>query len=309
MGKGGSAQRNNGTLVLEILQHPSHGCSTVHRYITVLFGEVSTCFMANLLRVRRTAPVPQLESISHMHAESLGSAHHQLTNISPPPPQTHLPSHEQQANRTGKRCPEDHVASHSQGLLREPGRRIEHQVPDAVDEVKGERPGNGKLKARLDGDGQAGKGSDEALALEVPAQQRRGQVCRRVNVYGAAEGAARDPLPDGRAEVGLLLVVDLQMGADGPLEALLLEDRVAFGGVELMGGEGSARGGFVSAILASVRGFAASCEASYRICVAARFDVSAALARFWVKNALDGLLATGDRANWVSWKGLLDGVF
>lgn len=33
---------------------------------------------------------------------------------------------------------------------------------------------------------------------------------------------------------------------------------------------------------------------AYRVCVAERFDTSAALARFWAKKALEGLVATED---------------
>lgn len=150
---------------------------------------------------------------------------------------------EQQANGGDDRGAPDHVTPLDDGLLGEADGEVVDEVPDAVVEVEDERPGGDELDARLGGDGQGGEGGDQRLALEVPAQQRRRQVGGRVDVQRPAQPGAREPLPDGAAEVGLLLVVDLQVRADGPKQPLLVEDRVPLVGGELLGCDGAVRGG------------------------------------------------------------------
>lgn len=101
------------------------------------------------------------------------------------------------------------------------------EVLDAVDAVEDKRPGEDDLDAALDGKGERGKGGGDAGGLEVPAGEGRDQVADRVGVEGAREEHAREPLPDGGAEEGLVLVVDLEVGGHGPLQPLLGQDGLA----------------------------------------------------------------------------------
>ena len=95
------------------------------------------------------------------------------------------------------------------------------EVLDAVDAVEDKGPGEGDLDAALDGEGQSGEGGGDAGGLEVPPREGRDQVADRVGVERAREEHAREALPDGRAEEGLVLVVDLEVGGHGPLQPLL----------------------------------------------------------------------------------------
>lgn len=117
------------------------------------------------------------------------------------------------------------------------------EVLDAVDAVEDEGPGEGDLDAALDGEGQGGEGGGDAGGLEVPAGEGRDQVADRVGVQGAREEHAREALPDGGAEEGLVLVVDLEVGRHRPLQPLLGQDGLAVrrrqglrrGGADLVG--------------------------------------------------------------------------
>lgn len=70
----------------------------------------------------------------------------------------------------------------------------------------------------------------------MPPGQGGDQVADTVGVETAGEEHAGETLPDGAAQEGLLLVVDLEMGADGPVETLLREEGLAFGGCQGLGG-------------------------------------------------------------------------
>ena len=111
---------------------------------------------------------------------------------------------------------------------------VEDEVAHAVDGVEGEGPGEEELDAALGSEGQGAHGRGERGALEVPAEEGRGEVRRAEDVDGAAEAGAREALPDGAAEPGLGLVVDLEMGGDGAVEALLGEDGIGVVGGELL---------------------------------------------------------------------------
>lgn len=93
-------------------------------------------------------------------------------------------------------------------------------MSDTVDGMEDERPGHGELQRTLDRERQGAEGGDQRGGLEVPADQGRGEVGEGVAVEEAGEGGAGDALPDGTAEVGLLLVVDLEVRGDGAAEAL-----------------------------------------------------------------------------------------
>lgn len=119
---------------------------------------------------------------------------------------------------------------------------VEGEVADAVDGVEGERPGGEELEGALGGEGQGAKRRGQRRALEVPADEGRGQVGRREHVQAAAEGGARDALPGGAAEPRLLLVVDLEVRGDGAAEALLGQEGGAVGGGEFLGRYGPVLG-------------------------------------------------------------------
>lgn len=109
----------------------------------------------------------------------------------------------------------------------------------AVDGVEHERPSDQELEAALDGNGESRSGSHERGRLQVPAEKRGGKVADGGGVKSTGETGARDALPRGTAEPGLLLVVDLEVGRDGALETLLGEKLGGLGGGDLVGLEGS----------------------------------------------------------------------
>lgn len=96
----------------------------------------------------------------------------------------------------------------------EPLPQIKHQMPDTVQRMERKRPRGEELDRALDSKGERAKRRRQRRALEVPADEGGRQVCRRKHVQAAAEGRAREALPDGAAEPGLLLVVDLEVGGD-----------------------------------------------------------------------------------------------
>ena len=102
-------------------------------------------------------------------------------------------------------------------------------MADAVEQVEHERPGDQELQAALDSKRQGADGCSGAGALEVPAQQRGGQVGGGVGVEGAAEDAAGDTGPDGGGEPGLVLGVDAQVWGGRALAALRGEQLLGVG--------------------------------------------------------------------------------
>lgn len=93
-------------------------------------------------------------------------------------------------------------------------------MADAVEGVEGKRPGDEELDAGLDGKGEGTERGDEGGGLEVPAEEGSGEVGGAEDVEAAREAGAGEALPDGAAEEGLLLVVDIEVGGDGAVEAL-----------------------------------------------------------------------------------------
>lgn len=73
----------------------------------------------------------------------------------------------------------------------------------------------------------------------MPAGKRGNEVADAVAVQAAGEEHAGETLPDGVAEVGLFLVIDLKMGRDGPVEALGGEDGLAVAWAHRLGGGGA----------------------------------------------------------------------
>lgn len=136
----------------------------------------------------------------------------------------------------------------------EPNTHVKHQMPDTIKRVEGERPGGQELGGALDGDRQRAERRRQRRALEVPAHQRGRQVSRREDVQRAAEAGAREALPDGTAEEGLLLVVDLEVRGHGAVEALLGQEGVGVGGGEFLSGDGPVIWGVSSGGSASFEG-------------------------------------------------------
>lgn len=73
----------------------------------------------------------------------------------------------------------------------------------------------------------------------MPADKGSSEVGDGRSVEGAREGGARDALPGGTAEPGLLGVVDLEVGGDGAVETLFGEDGDFVGRSEAFGLDGS----------------------------------------------------------------------
>lgn len=95
-----------------------------------------------------------------------------------------------------------------------------------VDEVVRKREGEGELDGARE-DRRRRHGGGDAGALEVPPEQRRGEVAGEVDVGGAGEGAAGDARPRRVGEPRLLHLVDAQVRRHGPVKALVDEDLVA----------------------------------------------------------------------------------
>lgn len=166
-------------------------------------------------------PVPALPTFPAYH---LSRPHSHDTDLQKQEPQG---SH----NRSTPNYPATSNDSH----LVEPPTHIIRRMSDSIDGMENQRPRNRELQAGLDRDGQAGEGGDQRGRLQVPAGQGRGEVGEAVAVEQAGETHAGEALPDGAAEVGLLLVVDLQVGGDGALEALGVEDGFGVGLGEVLG--------------------------------------------------------------------------
>lgn len=128
-------------------------------------------------------------------------------------------------------------------LPREEIAKVKSEVADTVDSVEGKRPGRDELEGALSGDGEGGERGDERGALEVPAEVGSDEVGGRKDVESAAEAAAGKALPDGAAEPGLLLVVDVEVGGDGAGESLLVEGGAGLLGRDLLGRDLSGLGG------------------------------------------------------------------
>jgi len=67
-------------------------------------------------------------------------------------------------------------------------------MPQTVESMEEERPGNGELGSDLRNNGERGEGSDHGLRLKVPAQRRGSEVCEAENIEGARESDAGDTM-------------------------------------------------------------------------------------------------------------------
>lgn len=114
------------------------------------------------------------------------------------------------------------------------------QVLDSIEAVKDKRPRQPHLNATLDQERQRRESRRHGSALQVPARQRRDQVADAVGVQATSEDHAGETLEDGRAKPGLVLVVDLEVGRDGPSEALLRKEGLRLAGRHGLGGCGAA---------------------------------------------------------------------
>lgn len=112
-------------------------------------------------------------------------------------------------------------------------------MSNTINGVEHKRPSDQELERALDGHGQSSGSSDERGGLEVPADKGGSEVGDGGSVEGAGEGGARDALPGGTAEPGLLGVVDLEVGGDGAAETLFGEDGGFVGRSEAFGLDGS----------------------------------------------------------------------
>lgn len=120
------------------------------------------------------------------------------------------------------------------------GSAVVHQVLNAIDTVEHKRPGQSHLDTTLDHKGKRCKSSGHRGALQVPARERRDQVADAVGVETTRKDHAGEALEDGRAEPGLVLVVNLKMGGDGSSKTLLREEVLRLAGRHGLGGCGAA---------------------------------------------------------------------
>ena len=144
--------------------------------------------------------------------------------------------HKSEIQTTQQTSTPDRPALSLQSLLGEANAHIHDQVTNTIEQVEYERPGDQELETTLDGEGQGADSSSNARALEVPAQQRGGEVGGGVGVEGAAEDAAGDTGPDGGGEPGLVLGVDGQVGGGRALAALRGQQGLGVGLREVLRG-------------------------------------------------------------------------
>lgn len=125
--------------------------------------------------------------------------------------------------------------------LPEPRRRaILYQVLDTIETMEHKGPRQKHLDSTLDQQWQRRERSRHRGRLQVPAGERCNQVADAVDVQAACEGHARESLEDGRADVGLLLVVDLEVGRYGAVEPLLRQEGLRLARGHALGGGGAA---------------------------------------------------------------------
>ena len=98
-------------------------------------------------------------------------------------------------------------------------------MPDAVEAVVGEGPGDEGLGGQLEDGGPLGEAGGQHGALEVQAGVGRDQVEGAEGVEAAAHEPARNAVQD-RAVPRDLRAVDTQVRGDGAREALFVEDGV-----------------------------------------------------------------------------------
>lgn len=121
-------------------------------------------------------------------------------------------------------------------LLESLRRGIVNKVLNAIQGVENKRPGQCHLDSSLDNQWQSCKGGSNRKGLQVPASQGSDQVADAVGVQAAREEHAREALPDGAAEEGLVLVVDLEVWAHRAGAALGGEQSLRVGLAHGLGG-------------------------------------------------------------------------
>lgn len=110
-------------------------------------------------------------------------------------------------------------------------------MPDSIPAVEGERHGNRRLDQALCDVSEGTESLGDGRRLEVPAEQRRDGVGSEEGVGAGGEGNTSDTV-EGGEDPGELGLVDAEMGSDGAVETLLLEDGLGL----RLGGGGSVDG-------------------------------------------------------------------
>ena len=157
-----------------------------------------------------------------------------------PPAASH--AHKRQHRTTHHRQRHHHPPRHLHLAIPHLAARIPNQMADAVESMERERQRDAELDQRLGRGAAAGNPLRQRRRLEVPAQQRRGQVRGPEDVDPARERAARDAV-QRRQVPGHLRAVDGQVRADGSVEPLGGEDGVGVGGGGWVGLGGGGGGG------------------------------------------------------------------
>lgn len=105
-------------------------------------------------------------------------------------------------------------------------------MADTVEAVVGEWESHGPLESDLGEQGQSTESSGHGGRLQVPAEQRGGEVSGGPEIEAAGQGNAGETVGTA-ANPGDLGLVDRQMGGDGAVQTLLGE---VLGGVFRVGG-------------------------------------------------------------------------
>jgi hypothetical protein len=134
-------------------------------------------------------------------------------------------NHGSQVKRTGNSETNNSPSGSDDGLIRELPAGIPDQVTNAVPAVEGEGHGNDELGSYLEQHRPGTKGGGHRGALEVPAEERSGEVGGAEDVHAAGERGARDTVQT-REVPGDLWAVDGEMGRGGTVLALGNEDLI-----------------------------------------------------------------------------------
>lgn len=117
------------------------------------------------------------------------------------------------------------AGSRNRGVLESPA-KVPSQMPQSVDAVEEEGHRNGKFGSGLGPHRPGGDRGDKRLALEVPPERGRRDVCDSKDVKTSAEDDGRETVETGGVP-GDLGLVDGKVRGDRTLEALLGKDCLA----------------------------------------------------------------------------------
>lgn len=116
--------------------------------------------------------------------------------------------------------------------------KIPDQVADSVEAVVGERKSHKTLEKNLGNNGKSSESSGHGGRLQMPAKQRRGEVCSRVKIQRTRKGESGNTVKT-TADPSDLGAVDGKVRGNGTVQTLLRKD---LGRVRGVRGSGSLSG-------------------------------------------------------------------